>query len=114
MEQHIGLICRGINNIYTVEEKGVSYLCRIKGKQLSQVIEEYNPLAVGDIQGLIRKLRDRGIGVLISDHNVRETLTICDRAYLVHQGQVILDGTPEHIVGDEQARLVYLGADFCL
>lgn len=73
-----------------------------------------DPLAVGDIQGLIRKLRDRGIGVLISDHNVRETLTICDRAYLVHQGQVILDGTPEHIVGDEQARLVYLGADFCL
>lgn len=73
-----------------------------------------DPLAVGDIQGLIRKLRDRGIGVLISDHNVRETLNICDRAYLVHQGQVILDGTPEHIVGDEQARHVYLGADFSL
>lgn len=73
-----------------------------------------DPLAVGDIQGLIRKLRDRGIGVLISDHNVRETLNICDRAYLVHRGEVILTGTPEHIVNDEQARHVYLGEDFCL
>ncbi len=53
MEQHIGLICRGINNIYTVEEKGVSYLCRIKGKQLSQVTEEYNPLAVGDMVSFV-------------------------------------------------------------
>lgn len=54
-----------------------------------------DPLAVGDIQGLVRALRDRGIGVLISDHNVRETLTICERAYLMVQGQVVLSGTPE-------------------
>lgn len=73
-----------------------------------------DPLAVGDIQDLIKQLRNRGIGVLISDHNVRETLNICDRAYLVHQGQVILDGTPADIVGNEQARLVYLGEDFSL
>ena len=73
-----------------------------------------DPLAVGDIQGLVRALRDRGIGVLISDHNVRETLTICDRAYLMVQGQVVLSGTPETIVNNEQARSVYLGEGFSL
>ena len=69
---------------------------------------------MGDIQGLVRALRDRGIGVLISDHNVRETLTICDRAYLMVQGQVVLSGTPEAIVSSEQARSVYLGESFSL
>ena len=73
-----------------------------------------DPLPVGDIQGLVRALRDRGIGVLISDHNVRETLTICDRAYLMVQGQVVLSGTPETIVNNEQARSVYLGEGFSL
>lgn len=73
-----------------------------------------DPLAVNDIQGIIRGLRDRGIGVLISDHNVRETLTICDRAYLVHQGAVILNGSPDEIVANEQARFVYLGNSFTL
>ena len=73
-----------------------------------------DPLAVGDIQGLVRALRDRGIGVLISDHNVRETRTICDRAYLMVQGQVVLSGTPETIVNNEQARSVYLGEGFSL
>ena len=75
---------------------------------------KFVPLAVGDIQGLVRALRDRGIGVLISDHNVRETLTICDRAYLMVQGQVVLSGTPETIVNNEQARSVYLGEGFSL
>lgn len=91
--------------------------CLIRKPQFVLLDEPFagiDPLAVGDIQGLIRQLRDRGIGVLISDHNVRETLTICDRAYLVHQGQVILNGTPDCIVQSEQARSVYLGADFCL
>ena len=73
-----------------------------------------DPLAVGDIQGLVRALRERGIGVLISDHNVRETLTICDRASLMFQGNLILSGTPEEIVANEQARHVYLGDDFRL
>lgn len=73
-----------------------------------------DPVAVGDIQGLVRALRDRGIGVLISDHNVRETLTICDRAYLMHQGVRILAGTPDEIIRDEQARSVYLGDSFSL
>lgn len=73
-----------------------------------------DPLAVDDIQGIVRDLRERGIGVLISDHNVRETLNICDRAYLVYEGRIILDGTPAEIVDDARARKVYLGDRFCL
>ncbi len=73
-----------------------------------------DPLAVGDIQVLIRGLKERGIGVLISDHNVRETLSICDRAYLMFQGNIILSGTPDEIVNNERAREVYLGSDFHL
>lgn len=73
-----------------------------------------DPLAVDDLQVLIRSLKDRNIGVLISDHNVRETLRICDRAYLMYEGQVILNGTPEEIVSNEKARRVYLGESFCL
>ena len=73
-----------------------------------------DPLAVDDIQTLIVDLKKRGIGVLISDHNVRETLNICDRAYLVHEGKVILSGDPEFIVNDPKARRVYLGDNFTL
>jgi len=73
-----------------------------------------DPLAVDDIQAIIRDLRDKNIGVLISDHNVRETLQICDRAYLVHDGRIILNGSPEEIVADPGARKVYLGEGFSL
>lgn len=73
-----------------------------------------DPLAVDDIQLIIQELRGRGIGVLISDHNVRETLQICDRAYLVYDGQIILSGTPREIVDDSRARKVYLGEGFSL
>lgn len=73
-----------------------------------------DPLAVDDIQAIIRDLRDKNIGVLISDHNVRETLQICDRAYLVHDGRIILNGSPEEIVSDPGARKVYLGEGFSL
>ena len=73
-----------------------------------------DPLAVDDIQAIIEGLRGRGIGVLISDHNVRETLQICDRAYLVYDGQIILNGSPEEIVADPGARKVYLGEGFSL
>ena len=73
-----------------------------------------DPLAVDDIQNLITGLKERGIGVLISDHNVRETLHICNRAYLVHEGMVILDGSPEELVNNEKARRVYLGETFHL
>ena len=73
-----------------------------------------DPVAVDDIQGMIRELKSKGLGILISDHNVRETLNICDRAYIMHQGMVILEGVPEAIVGDPKVRTVYLGADFSL
>jgi len=73
-----------------------------------------DPIAVDDIQKIILRLKKKNIGVLISDHNVRETLRICDRAYLVYDGQVILNGTPEEIIADSRARRVYLGESFCL
>jgi lipopolysaccharide export system ATP-binding protein len=73
-----------------------------------------DPLAVDDIQSLITGLKNKGIGILISDHNVRETLRICDRAYLMHEGEVIIEGTPEAIVADPKARRVYLGEGFSL
>jgi lipopolysaccharide export system ATP-binding protein len=73
-----------------------------------------DPLAVDDIQGLITRLKERNIGIIISDHNVRETLNICDRAYIVYEGRAILNGTPEEIAVNPQARRVYLGEDFCL
>ncbi len=73
-----------------------------------------DPLAVDDIQEIVRALKARGIGVLISDHNVRETLSICDRAALVFEGRIILEGAPAEIIADERARSLYLGANFCL
>ncbi len=62
----------------------------------------------------MRHLKDRGIGVLITDHNVREALEIIDRAYIVHDGQVLMEGAPEDIVGDKDVRRVYLGERFSL
>jgi len=73
-----------------------------------------DPLAVDDIQAIITSLKQKGIGVLISDHNVRETLTICDSANLVFEGRIILNGTPEEIVADPRARRLYLGEGFSL
>ncbi|WP_045222252.1 LPS export ABC transporter ATP-binding protein [Desulfonatronum thioautotrophicum] len=73
-----------------------------------------DPLAVDDIQGIVMSLKERGIGVLISDHNVRETLKICDRASIVFEGRAIFEGSPEEIVADSNARKCYLGEDFCL
>ncbi|MFZ5775772.1 MAG: LPS export ABC transporter ATP-binding protein [Thermodesulfobacteriota bacterium] len=73
-----------------------------------------DPLAVADLQQIIRDLKDRGLGVLISDHNVRETLSVCDRAYIVNQGTVLIHGDAEEIVGSEEARRMYLGENFSL
>jgi lipopolysaccharide export system ATP-binding protein len=73
-----------------------------------------DPIAVIDIQEIISVLKSMGIGILISDHNVRETLNICDRAYLVYEGTIILDGTPADIVQSSRARQIYLGEDFSL
>ena len=73
-----------------------------------------DPIAVLDIQKIIRFLRDRGIGVLITDHNVRETLGICNRAYIISEGRVLASGRPNDIVANEQVRQVYLGEHFRL
>jgi lipopolysaccharide export system ATP-binding protein len=73
-----------------------------------------DPLSVGDIQRTVQHLRDMGIGVLITDHNVRETLGICDRAYIVSEGRIIAEGTPEQVLDDPHVRKVYLGDDFTL
>ena len=71
-----------------------------------------DPLAVADIQKIIGKLKAKGIGVLISDHNVRETLSVCDRAYIVSEGNVLVAGTPAEIAGSEKARKIYFGEGF--
>jgi lipopolysaccharide export system ATP-binding protein len=73
-----------------------------------------DPIAVGEIQTIVAHLRERGIGVLITDHNVRETLRITDRAYIVHDGIVFRSGTPESLAADEDVKRTYLGADFRL
>ena len=73
-----------------------------------------DPIAVTDIQKIIAHLRKRGIGVLITDHNVRETLKITDRAYIVHDGVIFKSGTPQSLADDEEVKRIYLGADFRL
>lgn len=73
-----------------------------------------DPIAVGDIRELVKHLKDRGLGVLITDHNVRETLDIIDRAYIIHDGAVLMEGNPRDIVGNEDVRRVYLGERFSL
>ena len=73
-----------------------------------------DPLAVIDIKNIIKHLRDRDIGVLISDHNVRETLEVCDRAYILNNGQVIESGPPDKIIASKTARKIYLGDEFRL
>ncbi len=71
-----------------------------------------DPISVGDIKDIITTLKDRGIGVLITDHNVRETLAICEHAYIVSEGALLAEGTPEEILANETVRKVYLGDDF--
>ena len=71
-----------------------------------------DPIAVGEIRHLVQDLKSRGLGVLITDHNVRETLEIVDRAYILHDGTVLMSGTAEEIVKDETVRRVYLGENF--
>ena len=73
-----------------------------------------DPISVLDVKKIITHLRARNIGVLITDHNVRETLDICERAYIVNQGEIICEGTPKHILNNKQVRTVYLGEDFNL
>ena len=73
-----------------------------------------DPISVGDIKQIIQHLRDKGIGVLITDHNVRETLDICETAYIVNEGSIIASGTPQEVMDNRTVRKVYLGQDFRL
>jgi lipopolysaccharide export system ATP-binding protein len=73
-----------------------------------------DPVSVLEIQRVIEQLTKRNIGVLITDHNVRETLGICQRAYILSEGKILTEGTPDQILNNEQVRKVYLGADFRL
>jgi lipopolysaccharide export system ATP-binding protein len=81
---------------------------------LDEPLAGIDPIAVGDIRDIVTHLKDRGIGVLITDHNVRDTLEIVDRAYILHEGRVLKEGAPPEIVDDPQVRRVYLGERFSL
>jgi lipopolysaccharide export system ATP-binding protein len=81
---------------------------------LDEPLAGIDPIAVNDIRELVGQLRDRGIGVLITDHNVRETLDIVDRAYILHDGHVLMEGAPHEIVAHKDVRRVYLGERFSL
>jgi lipopolysaccharide export system ATP-binding protein len=81
---------------------------------LDEPLAGIDPIAVGEIRDLVAHLKDRGIGVLLTDHNVRETLDIVDRAYIIHEGTVLMEGTPDDIVSHEEVRRVYLGERFRL
>ena len=71
-----------------------------------------DPIAVYEVQKIVRRLKERGLGILITDHNARETLKLVDRAYLIHQGRVLIEGVAEHLVEDPKAREIYLGPEF--
>ncbi len=81
---------------------------------LDEPFSGIDPIAVIDIQKIIAQLRERGIGIVITDHNVRDTLSICDRAYIIKDGRIIREGTPAEITGDPTVREIYLGQDFRL
>ena len=79
---------------------------------LDEPFSGIDPIAVLDIQGIIRQLKSKGIGIIITDHNVRETLGVCDRAYILNEGRILEEGSPEKIAQSQKAREVYLGDEF--
>jgi lipopolysaccharide export system ATP-binding protein len=81
---------------------------------LDEPFSGIDPIAVYEVQKIVRRLKERGLGILITDHNVRETLKLVDRAYLIHHGQVLCEGTAEFLVNDPKAREIYLGPEFNL
>ena len=81
---------------------------------LDEPFSGIDPIAVYEVQKIVRRLRERGLGILITDHNVRETLKLVDRAYLIHKGEVVIEGAAEQLVNDPRAREIYLGPEFNL
>ena len=81
---------------------------------LDEPFSGIDPIAVYEVQKIVRRLRERGLGILVTDHNVRETLKLVDRAYLIHKGEVVYEGVAEALVNDPKAREIYLGPEFNL
>lgn len=81
---------------------------------LDEPFSGIDPIAVYEVQKIVRRLKERGLGILITDHNVRETLKLVDRAYVIHKGEVLCEGTAEFLVSDAKAREIYLGPEFNL
>jgi len=79
---------------------------------LDEPFSGVDPIAVADVQQIIRELKTRDMAILITDHNVRETLSVTDRAYLIHSGEILIEGTAERLINDPDARRIYLGEDF--
>lgn len=79
---------------------------------LDEPFSGVDPIAVADVQQIIRELKQRNLAILITDHNVRETLSVTDRAYLIHAGEILIEGTAERLINDPEARRIYLGEDF--
>ena len=98
------------------ERRRVEIARALAGRPRLMLLDEpfagVDPISVGEIQKIIRHLKTRGIGVLITDHNVRETLGICDRAYILNEGKVLAQGTPKAVLADPEVRRVYLGEGF--
>jgi lipopolysaccharide export system ATP-binding protein len=81
---------------------------------LDEPLAGIDPIAIEEIRELIKHIKDRGVGVLITDHNVKETLELIDKAYIIHEGKVLMQGKPNEIIEDENVRRVYLGNKFNL
>jgi lipopolysaccharide export system ATP-binding protein len=100
------------------ERRRVEIARALAGKPRMMLLDEpfagVDPISVGEIQKIVRHLKARGIGVLITDHNVRETLGICDRAYILNDGRVLAQGTPQAVLENSEVRRVYLGESFRL
>jgi lipopolysaccharide export system ATP-binding protein len=98
------------------ERRRVEIARALAGRPSYMLLDEpfagIDPIAIGDIRALVRHLTKRGIGVLITDHNVRETLELIDRAYIIYEGRVLTEGTPQEIIANEEVRRVYLGDMF--
>ena len=118
-EFHIGHLRKNLGMSLSGGERRRVEIARALATQprfilLDEPFAGVDPISVGDIRRIIQHLSGLGIGVLITDHNVRETLGICDRAYIVNEGKIIADGTPDEVLEDPQVRQVYLGEDFSL
>lgn len=118
-EFHIGHIRKNLGQSLSGGERRRAEIARAlaaapKFILLDEPFAGVDPISVIDIKKIIEHLRDRGLGVLITDHNVRETLDVCEHAYIVSQGELIASGTPEQVLANEQVKRVYLGEQFKL